>query len=102
MHTIRELVETLNRFIDFDYEFDATKPTGVRRRLLDISLAQERLGYQPATSLEEGLRLTWEWFTQHPQEYTHKQCYFENQESRGEIQDTRRVGPCPSKIEVKS
>ncbi len=90
VHTIRELVETLNRFIDFEYEFDASKPTGVKRRLLDISLAQEHLGYEPSTSLEQGLRMTWEWFNQHPQEYTHKQCYFEGQESRDEIQEVKK------------
>jgi len=91
VHTIRELVETLHRFIDFNYEFDASKPTGVKRRLLDISLAREHLGYHPATSLEDGLRKTWEWFLQHPREFTQKQCYFENAEPR--TQDTEcRVG----------
>lgn len=80
VHTIRELVETLNSFIDFNYAFDTTKPTGVRRRLLDISLAREFLGYNPTTSLEQGLRATWEWFVSHPEDFIHKQCYFENSE----------------------
>jgi GDP-L-fucose synthase len=80
VHSIRDLVETLNSFIDFNYEFDATKPTGVRRRLLDIGLAREHLGYHPTTSLEEGLKLTWDWFVNHPEEYSQKQCYFEAEE----------------------
>jgi GDP-L-fucose synthase len=70
-------VETLNRFIDFNYEFDTSKPTGVRRRFMDISLAREYLGYHPTTSLAAGLKQTWDWFCEHPDEYTRKQCYFE-------------------------
>nr|HMN61414.1 GDP-mannose 4,6-dehydratase [Anaerolinea sp.] len=33
---------------------------GVRRMRADLSLAQQLLGYQPVTSLEQGLRLTFE------------------------------------------
>ena len=79
-YTIRELVETLNTFVDFEYAFDATKPTGVRKRLLDISLAQETLGYRPTTSLLDGLKLTWAWFLDNPKEYTQKVCYFEKEQ----------------------
>ncbi len=78
VHTVRELVETLNTFIDFNYEFDTSKPTGVKRRLLDIALARDHLGYDPSTSLAAGLRQTWDWFLEHPDEYTQKQCYFES------------------------
>ena len=77
-YTIRQLVETLNRFIDFRFEFDASKPTGVRKRLLDITLARQTIGYQPSTSLEEGLKKTWQWFLAHPEEYTQKVCFFED------------------------
>lgn len=101
-YSIRELVETLNRFIDFDYEFDASKPSGVKRRLLDLSLSQEHLGYQPSTPLEEGLRQTWEWFTHNPQEYLSKKCHFEDQGSRDKIQEARRMGPSPTKMQVKA
>jgi GDP-L-fucose synthase len=86
-HAIRELVETLNRFIDFRYEFDSSKPTGVRRRLMDITLAREHLGYRPTTSLQEGLRQTWDWFVAHPDEYTRKQCYFEGDAVSGRAVD---------------
>ena len=78
-YTIRQLVETLNRFIEFHYEFDATKPTGVRKRLLDITLARETIGYEPSTSLEEGLKNTWQWFLEHPEEYMQKVCFFEDE-----------------------
>jgi len=79
-YTIRELVETLNQFIDFEYVFDASKPTGVRKRLLDISLARETLGYQPTTRLLDGLKQTWTWFLDNPREFTQKVCYFEKEQ----------------------
>lgn len=75
-YTIRELVETLNRFIPFNYEFDTTKSSGFPRRVMDISLAREMLGYEPQTSLLEGLQETWEWFLAHEDEYLSRKNYF--------------------------
>ena len=79
-YSIRELVETLNSFIDFKYIFDASRPTGVRKRLLDITLAKETLGYNPSTTLEQGLKITWQWFLKNPHEYKDKVCFFETKE----------------------
>ena len=39
-------------------------PTGVRGRNSDNRLFQERLGWQPAFSLEAGLRKTWPWIAE--------------------------------------
>jgi GDP-L-fucose synthase len=75
-YSIKELVEALHRFLSFDYEFDVTKPTGFPKRVMDISLAREWLGYEPQTSLLEGLKKTWEWYISHTDEYLHKQNYF--------------------------
>jgi GDP-L-fucose synthase len=83
VYTVRQLVETLRGFLDFEYQFDASKPTGVRRRFLDITVARQTLGYNPTTTLAEGLQKTWQWFVEHPDEYTNKQCYFEQEEVRG-------------------
>jgi GDP-L-fucose synthase len=74
--TIRELVETMASFIDFRYEFDASKPSGFPRRVMDISRAREWIGYEPATSLRSGLQHTWEWFQQNKEEYLRRQNYF--------------------------
>ena len=74
--TIKELVETLNNFLDFKYEFDTTKSSGWPKRLMDISLAKEMIRYDPSTSLEEGLRETWEWFIENNDEYLYKKNYF--------------------------
>ena len=29
---------------------------------MDITLARESIGYNPTTSLREGLEITWDWF----------------------------------------
>jgi GDP-L-fucose synthase len=74
--TIRKLVETLHQFLDFNYEFDATKLSGFPKRVMDISLARELIHYAPTTSLLDGLKETWEWFVQHQDEYLRKKNYF--------------------------
>ncbi len=75
-YSIRELVETLNSFLDFNYVFDASKPSGFPRRVMDISLAQERIHYNPTTSLLDGLKETWRWYIDNENEYLSKQNYF--------------------------
>lgn len=77
-YTIRELVEALRSFLDFDYEFDPDKPGGYPRRIMDISRAREWLGYVPETSLEDGLKETWEWFMSYGDEYKLKKNYFQS------------------------
>ena len=75
-YSIKELVETLRSFLDFNYHFDATKPAGFPRRVMDITLAKEIIDYNPTTSLLDGLKETWNWFTQNKDEYLRKQNYF--------------------------
>ena len=60
--TIKELVETLHRFLDFNYEFDTTKPSGFPKRVMDISRAREWIDYNPTTTLLDGLKETWTGF----------------------------------------
>ena len=74
--TIKELVETLNSFLDFNYEFDMTKSSGWPKRLMDISLAKKMINYNPTTSLVEGLKETWKWFLENEDEYKFKKNYF--------------------------
>jgi len=73
---IKELVETLNSFIPFNYKFDTTKPSGFSKRVMDISLAKEMLGYNPITSLLEGLKQTWDWYLNNKNEYLQRKNYF--------------------------
>ncbi|MFH1309980.1 MAG: NAD(P)-dependent oxidoreductase [Candidatus Omnitrophota bacterium] len=75
-YSIKELVETLNEFLEFNYEFDTSKPSGFPRRVMDISKARELIGYNPSTSLLNGLKETWEWFKDNQDEYLEKKNYF--------------------------
>ncbi|MFA4828267.1 MAG: NAD-dependent epimerase/dehydratase family protein [Thermodesulfovibrionales bacterium] len=74
--TIKELVETLRSFLDFNYHFDTSKPSGFPKRVMDISLARELIGYDPSTSLLDGLKETWNWFINNQDEYLNKKNYF--------------------------
>jgi len=74
--TIRELVETLHKFLDFNYEFDTTKPAGFPRCVMDLLRAKEWIDYNPSTSLLDGLKINWEWFQNNKDEYLSKQNYF--------------------------
>jgi GDP-L-fucose synthase len=74
--SIRELVEILHSFLDFNYRFDTEKPSGFPRRVMDISLARERINYNPETSLRDGLQTTWDWYVKHQDEFLKKKNYF--------------------------
>jgi len=74
--SIRELVETLHSFLDFNYEFDTTKSSGFPKRVMDISRARDWIKYDPTTSLLEGLKETWGWFQDNQDEYLKRKNYF--------------------------
>ena len=59
--TIRELAETVAKVLDFKgtLTFDTTKPDGTPRKLMDVTRLHS-LGWHHTTSLEEGIRRTWE------------------------------------------
>lgn len=63
--TIRELAETIARVVGYEgvLTFDATKPDGAPRKLMDVERLKN-LGWQSGISLEEGLRQTYAWFLQ--------------------------------------
>jgi len=75
-YSIKELVETLHSFIDFNYKFDTSKSSGFPRRVMDISLARKLIHYNPTTSLRDGLKETWDWFLRNQDEYLKRLNYF--------------------------
>lgn len=77
-YTIRQLVETLSKVVPFNYRFDDTKSSGFPKRVMDISLARQTLGYNPETSLQEGLKQTWEWYMANQDEYLKRKNYFKS------------------------
>jgi len=61
--TIRELAETIRQVVGFEGEirFDASKPDGTPRKLLDVSRLHS-LGWRARIDLRSGLEQTYEWF----------------------------------------
>ncbi|AWV18315.1 GDP-fucose synthetase [Methylobacterium sp. XJLW] len=64
--TIRELAEALARVIGYAgrLDFDATKPDGTPRKLMDVSRLRA-MGWRPEIGLEDGLRQTYGWFLEY-------------------------------------
>jgi GDP-L-fucose synthase len=58
---LAEIVLSLTRFRG-ELRWDASKPNGQPRRMLDTSRAAERFGFRAATSFEEGLEETVRWY----------------------------------------
>lgn len=63
--TIRELAETVARVTGFQGQlsFDATKPDGTPRKLMDVSRLKA-LGWQASISLEDGLSDAYRWYVE--------------------------------------
>ena len=61
--TIKDLVELIAKLTGFKGEivWDASKPDGQPRRMLDTSKAEKEFGFKAKTGFEEGLRKTIEW-----------------------------------------
>ncbi len=61
--SIRELSTLIQSIIGYKGElvFDATKPDGMPRKLLDVSKVNE-MGWHHKIKLEEGLRQTYDWY----------------------------------------
>ena len=62
-YTINEYYETIAKVIGYKGKFshDLTKPTGMKQKLLDISL-QEKFGLESKFSLEEGIKETYQYY----------------------------------------
>jgi len=61
--SIRELAGTIGKTVGFKGEirFDASKPDGTPRKLLDVSKIRS-LGWQPKINLQKGLKITYDYF----------------------------------------
>jgi hypothetical protein len=65
--TLNELLDALKELTgkaDVEPEYRETRVGDVRHSLADITRARELLGYEPRVGLEEGLRLTLDWWNQ--------------------------------------
>ncbi len=64
--SIRQLAELVRDVVDYEGElvWDTDKPDGTPRKLLDVSRLTG-LGWKPQVPLEDGVRSTYGWFTEH-------------------------------------
>jgi GDP-L-fucose synthase len=62
--SIRDLAAKIADMTGFSgtIAWDTSKPNGQPRRCLDVSRAQREFGFRATTSLDEGLRLTIDWY----------------------------------------
>jgi GDP-L-fucose synthase len=67
--TIRELAETIAGVVGYrgDFVYDGGKPDGTPRKLMDVSRLAA-LGWRASTSLESGLKQSYDWFVAHRRE----------------------------------
>jgi GDP-L-fucose synthase len=61
--TIRELAGVIAEVVGFrgGFEFDASRPDGTPRKLLDVSRLTA-LGWRPRVDLRTGIEITWDWY----------------------------------------
>ena len=64
--TIRKLAEMIQKIVGHTGEihWDSTKPDGTPRKLMDVS-KMTQAGWKAKTSLEDGIRKTYQWFLEH-------------------------------------
>ncbi|GAB5521887.1 MAG: GDP-L-fucose synthase [Rhodothermales bacterium] len=68
--TVRELAETIAEIVGYGGKlvFDATKPDGTPRKLIDVSRLSA-MGWTASIGLRDGLRGTYQWFLDHQEAY---------------------------------
>ena len=62
--SIKDLANLICKIINYDgkISWDKTKPNGQPRRCVSYDRAKEKLGFEPKTHLEDGIKKTIEWF----------------------------------------
>jgi len=62
--TIKQLAQLVARTVGFEgtVEFDATKPDGTMRKLIDVSKLHS-LGWTHKVEIEEGVERLFQWYT---------------------------------------
>jgi len=63
-HTIRNISEVIKMAASFsgDIRYQEDRFVGVKKRLLDVSLASSKLNWTAKTNLEDGIKQTIDWY----------------------------------------
>lgn len=67
-YTVKQILQTIlevDGFGDADVRFNPSRPSTVPIRLVDGSLARDKLGFEARTSLAEGIQRTLAWYRAH-------------------------------------
>ena len=62
--TIKDLIEKIVQYTEFkgQLEWDASKPDGQPRRMLNVSRAEKEFGFKAKINFDEGLKKTVDWY----------------------------------------
>lgn len=67
-YTLNQTLRLLEKFAGHaaNARYTHSREGDIRDSQADISMAREKLGYNPTVGFEEGLRRTWDWYCQQP------------------------------------
>jgi len=66
--TIRDVLTQILKSTDYadaNVQYDSSKPTMIPKRMIDISFAKEKLGFEPKISLKDGIKRTIDWYKEY-------------------------------------
>jgi len=70
-YTIKEIAYMIKDAVGWDgeFEFDISRPDGAPKKVLDVSKMKSILGWEPKTSIVEGIRKTVKWYIENRGKY---------------------------------
>lgn len=70
-YTIKEIAYMIKDAVGWDgeFEFDISRPDGAPKKVLDVSKMKSILGWEPKTSIGEGIRKTVKWYIENRGKY---------------------------------
>ena len=74
--SIKKLVNTLRSVKKFNYFFDKNKPSGFKKRILDMSKANKEIKFKTKVDLKTALKITFDWFVKNKSEFKKRYNYF--------------------------
>ena len=77
--SIREVCETIQEFVDVEFEFVSQAYAGDPIRILSVDRAKELLSFNERTNLKEGIRQTIEWYKNNKDVASQKGKFYDRQ-----------------------